>query len=203
MRPIPVLTGLWFGIAQSLQIFELTSSVEFSSPATATGVASATLVPFNVDFTAQPDFRTLEVLERSLTSTWESRVSIYDVEDKFVTFVSLQWPRGEGPGAPPIGDNKQWTACVIAMPDLFTRMGVQTPGNGSCFDVAQPECLKHIESYVARTWDVLIREERPFSVASAARVCGEFESIPFPPSCFGELFQNESEIIGTQTKIPC
>ncbi len=203
MKLILVLAGFWVGIAQSQSILPVTGTVEFSTTATATGTASATLVPFNLDLTGQPDFRNPGVLQKSLTSTWESRVSIYDDVDKFVSFVSLQWPRGEGPGAPPISDGKPWGACVIAIPDLFSQLGLKNPGNGSCVDVLNPDCLANMEDYVARTWDALIRVERPFSVASAARVCGGFETLPLAPVCFGDLAQNGSEIKGTRLQAKC
>ncbi|KAJ6781228.1 hypothetical protein PWT90_05091 [Aphanocladium album] len=191
-RHFIALASLWLGIAQSELILPVTSAVEFSTTATATGTASATLVPFNLDITANDDFE--ENIEKSLTSVWESKVSVYDDGDQFVSFVSMQWPSGEGPGAPPVGDKKQWNTCVIAIPDLFDQLGLKGPENGSWVDTIESACWDTLGYIVFSSWKPLAHSSRPFTTASAAYACEQWKSLPLSPLCFANVSQELPEV---------
>lgn len=199
------LASLWLGIAQSEQFIAVTGTVENPPPAVATGTTSARFVPFNVDYTAQKDWRTWEVFDTARTSTWKSTVSVHDDGDKFVSFVSLEWPEGEGPGAPSVGDDKQWNACVLFIPDLYDHLGLQGPGNGSCFDIVSPSCLADLTSYPSTNWNILSLSVKPLTAESAATVCRALNPLPLSSFfCTGgatrDAFGNQLEAKGERIR---
>lgn len=94
MRTTFALASLWLATVNAQMILPVTETVEFTAAAMATGVSLATMVPFNVDITAEPDYRNYEVVEKYSTSVWESKVAVYNDSGSVDTFVSLHWPRG-------------------------------------------------------------------------------------------------------------
>jgi hypothetical protein len=203
MGTLLVVTSLWLAAVQAQQILPVTQTVKFPSAATATGVSSATLVPFNVDFTNQPDYRNCNVVQEYSTSVWESRVAIYDDSESFSSFLSLLWPIGQGPGARPVAANKTWNGCIIAIPELFDRVGATGHGNGSCFDVVDNDCLYNIMSYAAASWETALGQESSLTPAALARACSSIDSLPLTPGCFAKSSQDVSSVKGKRILLCC
>lgn len=197
MRTTLSIASLCLGVAvQAQDIIPVTQTVQFTAAAVATGSSFATLVPFNVDYTAQLDYRNSSVLDKYSTSVWQSRVDIYDDSESFNSFVSLQWPNGQGPSPAPVGISKDWRACVVAIPDLFDRLGVTNSGNGSCFDVINDYCLYNMMISASAIWESTIRQTTSLNDTVAAKACSNINSLPLAPGCFGKSSQETGEIRG-------
>lgn len=186
MRARLFITSVWLAAVQGQEIIPLTQTVQFTSAAIATGASTATLVPFNVDLTAQPDYHNYDVVQKYSTSVWESRVAVYDDYDSesFLSFLSLLWPNGEGPGAGPVNVNKTWNGCIVAIPDLFDRVGATSRGDGSCFDVVDNGCLYNIMADASTLWETALRQETSLTRDTLARACRSVNDLLLVSSCF-------------------
>lgn len=185
MRIILPTLSLWLAAVSvhGQEIIPVTQTVQYPSAAIATGTGSATLVPFNVDLTAQPNYTDYNVFQRYSTSVWESKVAVIDDSSSFNSFVSLRWPRGEGPGARPVAPGKEWNGCVIALPQLFELAQPTSSGNGSCIDVLNGDCVATLTSNAMSMWEVSIRQESSLTPAAYARACQSIDNLLLVPTC--------------------
>lgn len=179
-----------------------TTSVNFTSPAIATGVSSVTLIPFDVDFISLPDYQTESAYDRYSNSIWTTKVAVYDDTENFDSVISLSWPAGKGPGAPPVA-NKTWSACVIAMPDLFTKLNITSQGNGTCFDVVDSDCLYHLMTTALSYWDSSIDGQTNLTDSVLTQACKSAAGLPLISQCFGRSTGSQSSISGRTDPIPC
>ncbi|KAI9740058.1 MAG: hypothetical protein M1818_004809 [Claussenomyces sp. TS43310] len=188
MKLAVLYLALSFAHAQS--IFPITAtSVSLTLTPIATGTAVVTLVPFDVDFTSLPDYQTNNsVFVDNLNSAWTSEVTVYDDTQNFLSFLSLSWPDGEGPGAPAVGhDDETWSACLIAFPDLFSQLNITNAGNGTCYDVMPSECLYYILTNILSLWDMSIGGHTNVTDAALAQACQVASSnILQSTQCFGQ-----------------
>ena len=185
MKLTPLFCSLALSYAQT--IFPLTtSSVSFTLKPIATGTSTAKLVPFDIDFTSIPGYQTdSNVFLEASNSTWTSEVQVFDDGSTYTSFLSVSWPKGEGPGAVATGNNI-WSACLITLPHLFDQLGITDPGNGSCFDVAASVCLYKILSTVISLWDMSIGGQTNVSESALANACSVASSNIIEKSeCFG------------------
>lgn len=169
---------------QAQEIISVGGPLSPNVPVLMTGKASASLIPFNLDFTKIPDYKNFDVALKYSTSIWQSVVSLYDGPSGFASFLSLLWPSGQGPGAPPVNSDKEWNACVVAIPDLFDRLQVKARTNGSCFDVVNQACLYNLIRDAATIWKSSLIGETTLSKDAYTRACKSVDKLLLIPNCF-------------------
>lgn len=153
-------------------------------------------MPFNVNFLSVADHDDPAVAEAYRTSVWETTVAVYDDVDNVNSYVSMSWRNGQGPGTGSVDRVKPWSACVLAVPDLLSRIPVTGKGNGSCIDVADSYCLYGLESMAQAAFEVALGQVDDFNGDDVAQACLSIHELPISPGCWKDKSDTASTIKG-------
>lgn len=172
--------------AAAQDVIAITGPMPLAGAPVATGVVTNKYIPFDLDFLSLPDHQSVAAFAKASTSDWQTSVSVYEEDGQIDTLVDVSWPVGQGPDAKPLTSGDAWSACVIALPQLFTTLGINGPGNGSCFDVVESRCLSSVISEALNRYGAGLASQDYPSVADQRDACRIASELHLGGVCFGK-----------------